>query len=319
LSEVTVDVGADLNLFPAAVARALDDRVLAVVAPHMYGCPAKIAEIEQLCRDAGVFLIDDAAHVVEAGHRGRALGRFGDVGVISFNQSKSIVTGYRGAGGILLVNNPALEHALRDRLQRLPQPINPVVIFLQFIWDFMISEYLGNTAYYLRSIAARLSPRAPGAPAPDYYRPACMSNLGAAIACRQLHRFPDLRAGRMRVAGAYYREIANMAGVGFPQYAADVYLSRIVLLMPEHVNVPALRSVLWRNGVQTRPGYPAIISPGTSAPNAAMWSRRLLEVPSHAAMSETTVRQICRKVGAALTQDISNHMTEKGSERVVSQ
>jgi hypothetical protein len=46
---------------PAEMVAAIDADTLAVVAPHMYGCPASIAEIEALCRSKGVFLVDDAA------------------------------------------------------------------------------------------------------------------------------------------------------------------------------------------------------------------------------------------------------------------
>src|SRR5262249_9755038 len=46
LSWTIADVGDDLNLDPAALRKTLDDRTLAVIVPHMYGCPARVGDIE---------------------------------------------------------------------------------------------------------------------------------------------------------------------------------------------------------------------------------------------------------------------------------
>ena len=74
LVPVGADIGADLNVRPDSVLEAIDDRTLAVICPHMYGCPAPIATIEHICRDAGVFLIDDSAQVLGVRVDGRPLG-----------------------------------------------------------------------------------------------------------------------------------------------------------------------------------------------------------------------------------------------------
>ena len=76
LVPVGADVGADLNVTPDSVLEAIDDRTLAVICPHMYGSPAPIAAVERICRDAGVFLIDDSAQVLGVDARRTALGHF---------------------------------------------------------------------------------------------------------------------------------------------------------------------------------------------------------------------------------------------------
>jgi len=79
----------------------------------MYGCPARIDEIERMAASAGAFVIDDAAQIVGIESNGRVLGGCGDIGIQSFAQSKSVVTGVRGSGGALLVNNQQLEAPVR--------------------------------------------------------------------------------------------------------------------------------------------------------------------------------------------------------------
>jgi dTDP-4-amino-4,6-dideoxygalactose transaminase len=138
LIPVMADVGADLNLTAASVQAMLGPRTLAVIAPHMFGCPADIGAIERVCRTAGVFLIDDAAQVIGITRDGRHLGTFGDIGVVSFAQSKTVVAGVRGAGGLLLVNNAELDEPLRAQWQTLAPArgrLHALVFFMfNYVW-----------------------------------------------------------------------------------------------------------------------------------------------------------------------------------------
>jgi dTDP-4-amino-4,6-dideoxygalactose transaminase len=162
----------------------------------MFGCPARIGEIEAHCRAAGVFLVDDAAQVVGERSEGRLLGTFGDVGIVSFAQSKAVVTGVRGSGGVLLVNNPALDDGVRQawkgcrRRAGAPRrlPTSPGIT--------CGTRYTGNSGYYLARLRSRLGGARKTAP-----QPARIANLDAAIALAQLRaagrdpRGQDRRAG----------------------------------------------------------------------------------------------------------------------------
>ena len=75
-----------------------------------------------------------------------------------------------------------------------------------------------------------------------------MANFWAAIAARQLDRLDEMRAGRIRVAADYQRELAALPEIGFPQFATGRYLSRIVLTMPAGADVAPLRRA-YRCGV----------------------------------------------------------------------
>jgi dTDP-4-amino-4,6-dideoxygalactose transaminase len=101
LKVVSAPVNAQLNLCQKALIPFLDENCLAVVMPHMYGVPAAVHTIRQLTRDAGIFLIDDAAQVAGIRVDDQLLGTFGDYGMLSFAQAKSIVCGVRGAGGVV--------------------------------------------------------------------------------------------------------------------------------------------------------------------------------------------------------------------------
>lgn len=274
LVAVPARVGADLNLLPEAVRGALGPASLAVIAPHMFGCPARIAEIEADCRRAGVFLIDDAAQVVGERSDGRLLGSFGDIGIVSFAQSKAVVTGVRGSGGMLLVNNPALDAQVRQAWNALPPPRGRVRAFGDFLWNYLWSRYTGHSGYYLERLGR---PFGMGRPQPRVR--ARISNLEAAIALVQLGRLGRIRAAKLAAAEAYHAALADLPGVGMPQYAPGRYLSRIMLTLPPEVDLDALRQALARQGVETRVGYLTPVRPDQPDDADLKAIRRMLGLP----------------------------------------
>lgn len=70
-----------------------------VIAVNLYGTPAKLDEIVQICNDHGATLIEDAAESLSATYKGRQTGTFGKYSAISFNGNKIITS---SAGGMLL-------------------------------------------------------------------------------------------------------------------------------------------------------------------------------------------------------------------------
>lgn len=274
LVPMPVRVGADLNLLPEAVREALGPSTLAVIAPHMFGCPARIAEIEVDCRQAGVFLVDDAAQVVGERSAGRLLGSFGDVGIVSFAQSKAVVTGVRGSGGVLLVNNPKLDAMLRDSWQALPAPHGRAAAFVDFVWNYLWSRYTVNSGYYLARLRDLL-----GRAGKTTTKPARIGNLEASVALVQLRRLASIRAAKIETAAAYHAALADLPDVVFPQYAPGRYLSRIMLLLPAWVDLAALRRELARCGVETRIGYLEPVSADYPDDAELATARRMLGLP----------------------------------------
>jgi dTDP-4-amino-4,6-dideoxygalactose transaminase len=90
------------NMDPEALEKAFElyPDVKLVVLVHLYGTPAKVKKIKQICEKHGALLIEDAAESLGAKADGQMTGSFGDYGVISFNGNK-IITG--SMGGMLLV------------------------------------------------------------------------------------------------------------------------------------------------------------------------------------------------------------------------
>ena len=92
------------NMDPVALEKAFEiyPDVRLVVLVHLYGTPAKIDEIREICSRHNALLVEDAAESFGASYRGVQTGRFGDFNAISFNGNK-IITG--SSGGMYLTDS----------------------------------------------------------------------------------------------------------------------------------------------------------------------------------------------------------------------
>ncbi len=91
------------NMSPKALKRAFEKypNPKAVIVVHLYGTPAKLDEIMEICREHNVPLIEDAAESLGSTYKGKHTGTFGKIGIHSFNGNKIITT----SGGGMLVSD----------------------------------------------------------------------------------------------------------------------------------------------------------------------------------------------------------------------
>lgn len=80
-------------------------KIAAVVPMHTFGLPCRVEEIEQICQEFNIPLVEDAAESLGSYFNGRHTGTFGKVGTLSFNGNKTITT---GGGGMIITNDPDL-------------------------------------------------------------------------------------------------------------------------------------------------------------------------------------------------------------------
>lgn len=91
------------NMDPKALRKAFEKypSAKAVLVVNLYGNPAKLDEIKDICDEHGAVLIEDAAESLGSIYKDRQTGTFGKFGVFSFNGNKIITT----SGGGMLVSN----------------------------------------------------------------------------------------------------------------------------------------------------------------------------------------------------------------------
>lgn len=82
------------NMDPKALQKAFElyPDVKMVMLAHLYGTPAKIDEIKEICEKHGAILIEDAAEALGSTYKGKQAGVFGDYAAISYNGNNVVST-----------------------------------------------------------------------------------------------------------------------------------------------------------------------------------------------------------------------------------
>lgn len=275
------------NMSPSALRKAFDKYVAmeklpkAVIVVHLYGIPAKIDEIAEICKKYGVALIEDAAEGLGTTYKGRYLGTFGDYGIISFNGNKIITS---SGGGMLLVNTEdAKEKAAK-------------VLF----WSTQAREQA--RWYQHEEIGYN-------------YR---MSNIVAGIGRGQL-KVLDQRVEKKRAIFRYYKEnFGKLEGVSFMPENNGVHmncwLSTIQLMEDSPVRPMDIMKALEEDDVESRPVWkPMHLQPVFKECDFISDVERL-EIVDEELGADNSVAGTLFRNGVCLPSDTK--MTEEDLERI---
>ena len=95
----------------AAASAAIGPRTKAVLAVHLYGHPADVDPLAELCTRHGLALVEDACQAHGARYKGRRAGSLGTVAAFSFYPSKNL--GAFGDGGAVTTDDEDLAQRVR--------------------------------------------------------------------------------------------------------------------------------------------------------------------------------------------------------------
>jgi perosamine synthetase len=90
--------------------QALTSKTKAICIVSLNGRSPEMLEWQKLCKEKGLFLIEDSAQSLGSFHANKHLGTFGDMGSFSFSAPKIITT---GQGGALVTDNDELAGKIR--------------------------------------------------------------------------------------------------------------------------------------------------------------------------------------------------------------
>jgi perosamine synthetase len=222
-----------LNLDTEDMVRAITPRTKAVIAVHLFGCPCRIEEIERICEERGIFLIEDAACAAGTESSTRKAGAFGQIACFSFHARKVVST---GEGGMLTTR------------------------------DGDIAELMRSLRTHGADRAAETREKEGAAPAPaQYVRLGYnyrLSDVLSAVGRVQLRRLHGFVAERNHLARRYEESLGSLPGLRLPPRISSgvhSYQSYVVVLEPEAPIEPeAFMSSLAKQGISTRVGTYAV-------------------------------------------------------------
>lgn len=187
---------------PADVARKITPRTRAVIAVNLFGHPARLHELRELCEAKGLVLIEDNAQGPLAAENGKLAGTIAHIGVFSLNYHKHIHT---GEGGMCCTDDDRL--ALRMQLIR-----NHAESVVE---QAGVDDLTNLFGFNLR-----------------------LTELSAAVGIEQLRNVDGHVAARERVCQRLSAELAGLEGVTVP--AVRPGCRHVYYLWPVRVDAAAL-------------------------------------------------------------------------------
>ena len=96
------DIDQNGNILPSEVERLYTSKTKAVCAVHYASHSCNMTELQKICKDKNIYLLEDAAQCINSQFQNKSLGSLGSLGCISFHDTKNITS---GEGGALIIND----------------------------------------------------------------------------------------------------------------------------------------------------------------------------------------------------------------------
>ena len=264
-----------LNLDPQAAAAAVSERTTALLPVHIFGYPAAMPRFEELAREHGLAIVEDACEALGAVHAdGTAVGGRGHPAVFGFYANKQLTT---GEGGMITLGDAAMKERLDSERNQGRAPD----------MGWLDHDRLGFN-----------------------YR---LSDIACALGIAQLERLEEMLDARSALADRYRSALAGIDGLELPcpDRAGDVRGWFVfVVQLPRGADRDDTVRTLAAAGIQSKPYLPAIHlmsfyrerfghRPG-EFPVCEDVAARSLALPFFPQMSESQVARVAEGLGAAL-------------------
>ena len=130
------------NIDPSDIEKKITPRTKAIMVVHLSGCPGDMDRIIAIARKHNLRVLEDAAQSVGGQYKGKRLGSIGDIGIYSFQISKTITA---GEGGAVVTNDPLLfERASRAHDLGMLRPGHQAVLGKANMLGFIGTNYRMN-------------------------------------------------------------------------------------------------------------------------------------------------------------------------------
>jgi dTDP-4-amino-4,6-dideoxygalactose transaminase len=108
---VFVDIDEFFHIDPSKIEDKISNKTKAIIPVHLYGQPADIESVREICKNRNLHLIEDCAQSHFATSQGNRTGTFGIAGTFSFYPGKNL--GAYGDGGAIITDDDDLARNAR--------------------------------------------------------------------------------------------------------------------------------------------------------------------------------------------------------------
>jgi len=288
---VLADVGADGNIDPEAIERAITPRTRAIIPVHLAGLPCEMNAIWDIARRRGLFVVEDAAHAAGTKYAGRQIGAApigdapaSDAIAFSFYATKNMTT---GEGGMVTTASETL--ASRMRMLSL-HGMN------RDAWNRYSEE--GNWYYEVAEPGFKYN----------------LTDIQSALGIHQLRKLESFIETRTRFAQIYNRELGDLAEIELPPDRADpdirhawhLYILRLNLDLLDidrkefitQLNAQGVGTSVHFIPIPLHPHFAGLDTDRCGSRRALELYPRIVSLPLYPAMTEEQVYRVAQSVKA---------------------
>lgn len=265
----------DWTLDPDDVAARITRRTRAVVVMHYGGYSCDMHRIGEICDNADIALVEDAAHGLTGSLDGRHLGTFGRLGCYSFFSNKVMTT---AEGGMLVTDDANLA----DRARRMRSHGQSKTA---------IDRMNGALGYDIEEAGYN-------------YR---LDDIRAALGLSQMDRLDQNLSCRQRLVERYRERLDSTNCVRFPTFGARGKPAHYILpIMIEGGDRDDIRRRMAERGIQTSLHYPPVHlfahyrGLGISLPNTERIGQRTITLPLYPTMTVEQIDHVVSELEHAL-------------------
>ncbi|MEE9379274.1 MAG: UDP-4-amino-4,6-dideoxy-N-acetyl-beta-L-altrosamine transaminase [Candidatus Lokiarchaeia archaeon] len=180
------------NIDPKEIRKKINPKTKAIIPVHFTGQPCDMDEICEIAEENELYIIEDAAHAIDAEYKNKKIGNISDLTAFSFHPVKNITT---AEGGMVTTNNDDFNDKLlmfrthgisKDAVKRFGKS--------------------GDFYYDMQYLGFRYN----------------LSELHASLGIHQLNRLEHFQKRRREIVKIYNRELQNIEEISIPFVKKDV-------------------------------------------------------------------------------------------------
>ncbi len=174
------------NIDPNEIKKKITSKTKAIIPVHFAGQPCDMDEISEIAEENDLYIIEDAAHAVDAEYKARKIGNISDLTIFSFHPVKNMTT---AEGGMVTTNNKELY----DKL---------LMFRTHGISKDAVKRFGKEGGYYydMKYLGFRYN----------------LSELHAALGIHQLRKLVTFQKRRREIVKLYNRELENLEEITIP-------------------------------------------------------------------------------------------------------
>lgn len=180
------------NIDPNEIKKKITPKTKAIIPVHFTGQPCDMDEINEIAEENDLYIIEDAAHAIDAEYKGKKIGDISDLTIFSFHPVKNITT---AEGGMVTTNNDELyKKLLMFRTHGISKDAGK-----RF-------DKSGDYYYDMKYLGFRYN----------------LSELHASLGIHQLDKLESFQKRRREIVKIYNRELENIDQITIPYVKKNI-------------------------------------------------------------------------------------------------